>query len=314
MSTHIYARLDPNQGCTKQTCDPIYPIYGYRPSLPFTILFLTIFALSALDFLIQGLHPKTRSKTWFFTTAMTIGSCSEVLGYVAKLFLYNDPFSDLGFKMNVVLLTVAPAFYAAAIYALRLAVAPELSRLRLRLYTRIFISCDVVSIVLPAAGGGVASAAPDLHVLEIGDNIMIAGLVTQVATLLVFGVSAADYASAVHKHRENLRPATAELRRSWRFKGFVAALWVAYLGIQIRCCYRVAELCEGWGSPTMRKQGLFIGLDSLPVGIAAVVLDVCHPGWWFPVGLRGVGRASRAGCGGGGEGEGMIVVWKSPRG
>jgi hypothetical protein len=292
MSTHIYARLDPNQGCTKETCDPIWSIYGYRPSLPFTLLFLTIFALSALAFLIQGLQPRTCSKTWFFTTAMIIGSSSEVLGYVAKLLLYNDPFSDLGFKMNVVLLTFAPAFYAAAIYAslaqICLALAPELSRLRPRLYTRIFISCDVVSIILQAAGGGIASAAPDFHVLEIGDNIMIAGLATQVATLLVFGVLAVDYACSVYKHHESLRPATAELRRSWHFKAFVAALWVAYLGIQIRCCYRVAELCEGWGSPTMRNQGLFIGLDSLPVGVAAVVLNVCHPGWWFPVELRGV--------------------------
>ena len=292
MSTHIYARLDPNQGCTKETCDPIWSIYGYRPSLPFTLLFFCIFALSAIAFLIQGLHPRTRRKTWFFITAMIIGSFSEVLGYVAKLLLYNDPFSDLGFKMNVVLLTFAPAFYAAAIYAtlaqICLALAPELSRLRPRLYTRIFISCDVVSIILQAAGGGIASAAPDFHVLEIGDNIMIAGLATQVATLLVFGVLATDYAYAVYKHHESLRPATAELRRSWRFKAFVAALWVAYLGIQIRCCYRVAELYEGWGSPTMRNQGLFIGWDSFPVGVSAVVLNVCHPGWWFPVELRGV--------------------------
>jgi hypothetical protein len=94
---------------------------------------------------------------------------------------------------------------------------------------------------------------------------MIAGLATQVATLLVFGVLAADHAYAVYKHHESVRPATAELRRSWRFKAFVAALWVAYLGIQTRCCYRAVELCEGWESPTMRNQGLFIGLNSLPV-------------------------------------------------
>ena len=24
----------------------------------------------------------------------------------------------------------------------------------------------------------------------------------------------------------------------------------------------------------------------IPVGVAAVVLNVCHPGWWFPVELR----------------------------
>ncbi len=47
---------------------------------------------------------------------MVIGSLSEVMGYVAKILLWQDPFSDTGFKMSVVLLTFAPAFYAAGIY------------------------------------------------------------------------------------------------------------------------------------------------------------------------------------------------------
>ncbi len=47
---------------------------------------------------------------------MVIGSLSEVMGYIAKVLLWQDPFSDTGFKMSVVLLTFAPAFYAAGIY------------------------------------------------------------------------------------------------------------------------------------------------------------------------------------------------------
>ena len=66
MSTHIYARLDPNQGCTKATCDPIYSIYGYRPSLPFTLLFLTIFALSACV-------PSVLAQTRFSPTFVVCG-------------------------------------------------------------------------------------------------------------------------------------------------------------------------------------------------------------------------------------------------
>lgn len=30
--------------------------------------------------------------------------------------LHNDPFSDSGFKLQIVLLTLAPAFFAAGIY------------------------------------------------------------------------------------------------------------------------------------------------------------------------------------------------------
>lgn len=90
-----------------------------------------------------------------------------------------------------------------------------------------------------------SSTASGLAVLNAGDNVMITGLATQVATLVAFGILAADYAFAVYKNRHRLNPATAELRQSLRFKLFVLALWVAFLGILIRCSYRVAELAGG---------------------------------------------------------------------
>lgn len=37
-------------------------------------------------------------------------------GYGGRLMLHNDPFSDSGFKLQIVLLTFAPAFLAAGIY------------------------------------------------------------------------------------------------------------------------------------------------------------------------------------------------------
>jgi hypothetical protein len=69
-----------------------------------------------------------------------------------------------------------------------------------------------------------------------------------------------------------------------KFKLFLLALWVAYFGVLLRCSYRVAELAHGWGrqNTILRTQGLFIGLDSVPVAIAAVVLNIWHPSWCFP--------------------------------
>ena len=81
--------------------------------------------------------------------------------------------------------------------------------------------------------------------LNVGDHVMLAGLVFQVLTLVVFGACAADYSFAVYQHRTQLNPETLGLRQSRRFRLFVFALWVAYLGILIRCTYRVAELAGG---------------------------------------------------------------------
>jgi hypothetical protein len=109
---HILPRLDPNQGCTKSTCDASRSIYGYEPNLAATIFFLIVFAASGTAHLWQGIA----TRTYFFSIAMAIGCLASVIGYIAKLLLHSDPFSDLGFKMSVVVLTFAPAFFAAGIY------------------------------------------------------------------------------------------------------------------------------------------------------------------------------------------------------
>jgi hypothetical protein len=123
-----------------------------------------------------------------------------------------------------------------------------------------------------------------MSLLHIGDNVMMIGLSTQVFTLVVFGILAFDYGWSAYRNRDRLNLATADLRRSLKFQMFLIALWVAYFGILIRCCYRVAELADGWSreNHVLRTQGLFISLDSVPIGVAAVALNIWHPGWCFP--------------------------------
>jgi len=41
-------------------------------------------------------------------------------------------------------------------------------------------------------------------------------------------------------------------------------------------------IARGPQNNIMRTQGLFIGLDSVPCALAAVVLNIWHPGWCFP--------------------------------
>lgn len=285
----IVTRANPNGDCSQLSaaCPPSESVYGYRPSLAATVFFLVLFLFSGAVYTYQGI----RYKTWFFLGAMLLGSVSEAMGYVAKVLLWQNPFSNTGFKMSVVLLTFAPAFYAAGIYYtlkhICLTFGSSFSRLRPALYTIIFISCDVFSIMLQAVGGALASAAnvaDGFGLLDAGDNIMITGLATQTFTLVIFGLFAADYAFAVYRNRNRLNPATVELRNSLTFKLFLVALTVAYTCILIRCAYRVAELCGGWGSQNhiMRTQALFIGLDSVPCAIAAVALNIWHPGFCFP--------------------------------
>jgi hypothetical protein len=231
--------------------------------------------------------------------------------------MHQNPYSSGGFKLQIVLLTFAPAFLAAGVYLtlkhLVITFGASFSRLRPAWYTWLFISCDVFSILLQGAGGGVASAADKTQkgLLDVGNGLMVAGMVFQVVTLLLFGVLAGEYGVRVWKHKHELNPETFTLRRSMKFKLFLVALVVAYFSILIRCVYRVAEMSGGWGNSIMKEETLFTALDSLwvllfchllmggrlltdcsMIAIAMVVLNLFHPGMVFGGRRRLTGKLS----------------------
>lgn len=180
--------------------------------------------------------------------------------------MHNDPFSDIGFKLNVVLLTIAPAFISAGIYLtlkkITQVFGSHLSRLTPPMYAWIFMTCDCISIILQGAGGAISAVAQSQTLLNQGVNIMIAGLAFQVFTLLVFFMLAAEYLVRCLRRPEKLNLGSITLAQSKKFQSFLAAVTIAFLCIFTRCCYRVAELSGGWGNKIMRQEAGFIICDS----------------------------------------------------
>lgn len=164
----------------------------------------------------------------------------------------------------------------------------------------------MISLLLQAAGGGLASAQSHADKdPTVGNNIMIAGLAFQVATLFVFIILCADFAFKTMRRVRNmgkeeaLDPTHACLRNSWAFKGFLVALSLATLCIFTRSVYRVAELSEGWNGHLIKTQKYFIGLEGAIVGVAVLALNAFHPGLCFREGYEergffGLGRKKKA--------------------
>lgn len=79
----------------------------------------------------------------------------------------------------------APAFLAAGIYLtlkhIVIQFGAEWSRLRPSWYTYLFIAADILSLVMQSAGGALAATAESGEsLLDVGTNIMIAGIIWQV--------------------------------------------------------------------------------------------------------------------------------------
>ena len=141
---------------------------------------------------------------------------------------------------------------------------PEYSRLQPRYYTWIFICCDIFSLILQGVGGGLAATSDrNFTQLNAGSNLMLAGIVLQVFTLLVFGILAATYLFRVQANKSFLEPEATLLLRSTKFRIFMGGILFAYTTILIRCIYRIPELSGGWESAIMQNETDFIVLDGV---------------------------------------------------
>lgn len=150
---------DPDTLCTLALCDLTLAHVDYIPSLAGNALFAVVFAGCFLVQLVLGI----KYRTWGFMAATTIGMVTEVIGYIGRIMMHNNPFSKDNFLIYLVTLTIAPAFLSAAIYLClaRIVVVygEERSRIRPRTYTVLFCSCDFLALLLQAIGGAIASIA-----------------------------------------------------------------------------------------------------------------------------------------------------------
>ncbi|KAF2262754.1 RTA1-domain-containing protein [Lojkania enalia] len=258
-------------------------VYGYYPSLGWNAFFAAVFGLCCLLQVGLGI----RYKTWSFMIAVGLGCAGELIGYIGRIMLHDNPYDNNGFTIQIVLLIFSPAFLAAGIYLtlkhMVIKFGEQWSRLRPNWYTYIFIACDISSLVLQSAGGAMAATGDDGDsILDTGTNIMIAGIIWQVVVLIIFAAIAGEYAYRTYIRRDSLSAEAIRLWNSRRFRLFLGATIIAYLGIFIRCVYRIPELIEGWGSKLMRNEVEFIVLEGIMIVISVIAQTAFHPGYFFP--------------------------------
>ncbi|KAL5041711.1 hypothetical protein BDW71DRAFT_162784 [Aspergillus fruticulosus] len=267
--------------CTLDTCPLSLGMVQYLPILWCQILFMAIFGAAIIPQLGLGI----RYKTWTFMVAMILGLIGEVVGYGGRIMLNKNPFKLDGFLMYLVSLTIAPAFFTAAIYLTlsRIVVTygEKVSYFKPRTYTITFITFDIIALILQAAGGAMASTAEpgDKEATDMGVNVMIAGLAWQVVSLGIFSAMATYFHLRVRKATStDLNPDFAGLRSSRYFKTALWGFGVATLLIFVRSVYRCAELREGFDGELANDQVTFMILEAAMIAIAVIALTAFHPG------------------------------------
>jgi RTA1 like protein len=238
-------------------------IYGYYPNLATNAFFAAFFGV----FMIVNLFFGIRYRSWTFLIAMAVGCMGETLGYVGRILLHDNPWSSVGFQIQIACLIISPAFFTAGIYLtlkhIVICFGEEHSYLKPRYYTWLFIGFDLLSLILQGAGGGIAATSRDDKSLQrLGNNLMMAGISFQVVTLVAFGALVALYYIRLSRSTTQLSTSAESVKRSLGFKLFLNGFAIAFFTIFTRCVYRIAEMAGGWANSIMQNETEFIVLDS----------------------------------------------------
>lgn len=221
--------MSSSDDCTYATCSVQEDgQIEYIPTLAGNAIYAGIFGLLLLAQTIIGV----RSKTWGFLVGMACGIILEIIGYIGRVLLNDNVFEQNYFIIYLVGLTIGPAFLAASIYLclgrIITIYSVELSLLKPRTITCIFVCCDFVSILLQAVGGAITATADDADGNQLGIDIMIAGLAFQVVALTFFSALCGHFAWKVVRNPLKINGSTFTLRRSFRFRGLLIGEFAPY--------------------------------------------------------------------------------------
>ncbi|KFZ01418.1 hypothetical protein V500_00771 [Pseudogymnoascus sp. VKM F-4518 (FW-2643)] len=259
--------------------------YGYYPSLGAGIAFCVLFGISML------LHAFTsaRYRTWW-QLIFAIGALGEVIGWAGRTWSSECPYQTTPFLIQICTLILAPAFFTAGIYVIlgRLIVTfgRHVSPLSPNAYLYIFCTADIVSLVVQAVGGGMASFAYQQtppRDTETGTHIMVAGILFQLAAIIVFSFLFARVIVKALKSR-------GEVLRQREIQYIIAATTFSVVVIVTRSIYRTIELLQGWEGYLITTERFFLALDGAMMVLAVAAFNIARPGW------AEAGKSDRSSC------------------
>ncbi|RJE18248.1 RTA1 domain protein [Aspergillus sclerotialis] len=261
-----------------------YELYRYTPSIPAAVVFVVVFALLSIAHLIILIRNRTYIFIPFF-----IGLLFECAGYAARIASHFDTEALAPYIVQTLLILIAPPLFAASIYMtlgriLRHLHAEDKSIVPVRFLTKIFVSGDVISFLLQAAGGGYM-AAGTLSAMETGSNIVIGGLAVQLVFFSLFVFVSALFHWRMKKQPDYDSITVSSVPTRWaKFITWESVMWALYIAcalILIRSIFRVVEFVEGNDGFIMKREYLLYIFDAVLMALTGFVLVVIYPGFFL---------------------------------
>ncbi|KAI1416242.1 RTA1-domain-containing protein [Hypoxylon sp. FL1857] len=262
--------------CASSHCSRVF--ITYEPSLAGNVVFLALFAVLIPLTLALGIKYKSS----VFATTVSTGLALEVVGYVGRVLLSNNPTYRSDFVLFLVGTILGPTLICSAVFLIMPQIVSvygeEYRSWRRAWYSFLFYALTAISLALELAGGLISTIQDSPEEIDTGVYVLIAGLAIQLIALLVFVGHAVLFAIAIHTRHHMLDTKFAGIYNSASFKTFLFALSLATVLLIIRTAYRTVVIAEGYGSSIAQSEILLLILDGLMILVATLLLLVFFPG------------------------------------
>ncbi|ORY16393.1 RTA1 like protein-domain-containing protein [Clohesyomyces aquaticus] len=217
-----------------------FKLWHYTPSIAGGIIGAIVFALLTSLHVFQLL----RNRTWF-CIPFVIGGIFEAIGYAARAAAHSNTESVTPYVVQSLLILLAPILFAASIYMIlgRLILRTKSSShalIRPHWVTRVFVVGDILCFLMQSAGGGMMAKAKNPDDVDLGEHVILGGLILQILIFGFFIIVALVWHRRLNAHE------TVEARRGempWR--RYIKLLYVASVCIMVRNVCRVVEYAMG---------------------------------------------------------------------
>lgn len=253
---------------------PEYVLWPYTP----TIAAGAIAAIVMFILLFIHVWRLVKNKTWF-CIPFVIGALFEGIGYSARAAAHNDTESTTPYIIQSTLILLAPILFAASIYMIlgrlvRRTDSVEYSIIRVNWLTKIFVGGDILCFFIQAGGAGILVSADDADGFDMGENVILGGLILQILIFGFFCVVASIW------HRRLLaRPTAACAELPWT--KLIWFLYAASVCITLRNLLRVVEYAMGKDGYLLSHEWPIYVYDFL---LMAITLTVCI--WWYDPNIK----------------------------
>ncbi|KAI0026998.1 RTA1 like protein-domain-containing protein, partial [Vararia minispora EC-137] len=270
--------------------------YGYIPTEWVSVLFLVLFGITTALHFGQALF----FRLWFLLPTAVLCGALEVAGWSGRLWssinhvnCSNPAASTLAIANNspyllqIVTTIIAPTPLLGANFIILGRIIHLLgsrySRLSSRLYSRIFLTCDIIALIVQGLGGGIAASANngDQKQANLGGNIMLGGIIFQLVAIILYSSLATEFFLRYVKDRPLRHDSVAYQKRTkttGRTKLLLLGMVLMTIFLFIRSIYRTVELAGGWNGSIITTQWLFDIFDGLMIILAMLTLNLLHPG------------------------------------